>query len=62
MRSMKIDRRCPHCHKRLYHFVNLRTKRVHCSDCGHDWTTRWNDVEREDVTAAITEEKRREAL
>ena len=51
--STKIDRRCPRCHKRLYHFIRewLREPkpgesstpiRIDCADCGHTFRGRYN--------------------
>jgi uncharacterized Zn finger protein (UPF0148 family) len=59
---MKVARHCPRCRAHRYHFVNIKTRRVHCAECGHEWRTRWKEDEREDIDAATAEEKRREAL
>lgn len=39
-RSIKLDRQCPRCTKRLYHLYSAAKRKCYCSNCGHEWHAR----------------------
>ena len=48
VRSIKVERTCPRCHVRAYHYGNdMQVKhQMRCVSCGHVWRgrIRWDEV------------------
>lgn len=49
MDHSKLDRKCPRCHQRRYHFGNMikstKAVKITCAECGHSWRGRYKKDE-----------------